>query len=558
MIILAGVLIAWGMGISYSADWQISTVESDPEANWYDNVSMQLDDEDRPCIAYTYHWEYEHPYDDIKYAHWTGNGWDIDYINTVGTCYETSLALDSRNYPLIAYTCLNWTKSKQDGPLVLITWTGAGWDIQDVCWELEPLWETTSLAVDNLDHPQLGFTCYEDSPSPGLTYAQWTGSIWDTQVVDTDMFWGNLSIALDSQDNPHIAYVNDDTDELKYAELLEGSWSIQVLASFSYYPVSLALDGQGFPHIAYGHNSINYCYWDGASWVFETIDNGNNPCLALDSLDNPHIAYTNSASTLKYAHKSGDNWEIVSFDDTQSDNLSLVLDSQDYPHICFSDYALNALRYLWYGEPFDAISLQSFTAKYVGKEIVVNWTVSGDTFGEDIAGFDLYRREANIVAEVSSLRQSEARLRIKKQDIGWTKVNNSLITGDNPYTYSDNSVDSGKTYEYRLEAVLTDESTEILGTTSCATNPPSFAITALYPNPASDLLNLTLSAVQAGAVTLALYDLSGRLVESQMVPADSAGEMKVKMDVSALSAGVYTLRATQEEAEAVARVVVVR
>jgi hypothetical protein len=563
MFILAGVLIAWGMSISYSADWQMTTVENDDDGYGFGNVHIKLDSADHPCITYDDEWwdgDVEW-YDYLIYAHWTGYNWDIASIDYLYGFYnDTSLALDSRDYPLIACACEYYTENKYYDPLVLVTWTGSDWDIQSVCDELEPSNNSTALVVDSLDYPQIVFSCWEDSASPGLIYAKWNGSKWDAQVVDAYLVWGDLNIALDSQDNPHIAYVNNQMDELEYAELLEGSWSIQILDSYSYYPISLALDSQGFPHIAYGYGSVKYCYWDGASWVFETVDNGRTPCLTLDSQDNPHLSYIDSSTyALEYAHKTGDSWEITNFDNAHSDEnaVSLALDTQDHPHICFYDYVLNKLRYLWYGEPFDVISLQSFTANYAGKEIVVNWSVSDNTLTDNITGFNLYRREIEVAESAPCFCKANT-FPPQNNEVGWTKINPTLITGDNPYSYSDSSVQLSKSYEYKLEAVLTDQSSQTLGTTSCATKPPSFAITALYPNPANDLLNLTLSTVQAGVVTLALYDLSGRLVESQTVPADSAGEMKVKMDVSLLSEGIYILRATQEGVEAMAKMVIAR
>jgi len=142
--------------------------------------------------------------------------------------------------------------------------------------------------------------------------------------------------------------------------------------------------------------------------------------------------------------------------------------------------------------------------------------------------------------------------------VGWTKVNPSLITGENPYEYTDGDVQWGLTYEYRLEAVLADESTEILGTASCAPAPPAFAITELYPNPASDMLTCLLSVPDAGLVNLELYDLSGRLVASQKLEASDAMELEAVMDVSSLTSGVYTLKATCNGAEANAQCVVAK
>ena len=119
-------------------------------------------------------------------------------------------------------------------------------------------------------------------------------------------------------------------------------------------------------------------------------------------------------------------------------------------------------------------------------------------------------------------------------------------------------VNSGKSYEYRLEAVLADESTEILGTASCAPTPPAFAITKVYPNPASDVLNIALTLPHTGGVTLELYDLTGRVVASKNIKVSSAGELTEQIDVSVLANGVYILRANQGSLSASERAVVAR
>ena len=72
----------------------------------------------------------------------------------------------------------------------------------------------------------------------------------------------------------------------------------------------------------------------------------------------------------------------------------------------------------------------------------------------------------------------------------WTKVNTSLITGTNPYSYTDRDVSPDTQYEYKLEAVVSDKA-ETLGTTSVESGkgtPESFEITSIYPCPASDVI----------------------------------------------------------------------
>ena len=64
----------------------------------------------------------------------------------------------------------------------------------------------TSLALDSSDYPHIS---YYDQGNGNLKYAFWDCSHWNIQTVDSE---GNVgrgsSIALDSSDYPHISYVN--------------------------------------------------------------------------------------------------------------------------------------------------------------------------------------------------------------------------------------------------------------------------------------------------------------------------------------------------------------
>jgi hypothetical protein len=157
----------------------------------------------------------------------------------------------------------------------------------------------------------------------------------------------------------------------------------------------------------------------------------------------------------------------------------------------------------------------------------------------------------NSVAEAPQLPQDKG--------ADWTKVNSSLITGQNPYSYTDYPVNGGEGGEYKLEAVLADESTETLGTTQVTTQQPvTFAIVSLYPNPASKTVTCLLSVPTAGSVDLKLYDLSGRIVLEKQVNVSEPNEIPAVLDVSSLASGVYTLQATCGGSGASARCVVAK
>jgi len=121
-------------------------------------------------------------------------------------------------------------------------------------------------------------------------------------------------------------------------------------------------------------------------------------------------------------------------------------------------------------------------------------------------------------------------------------------------------VESGIAYEYKLEAVLADDSAETLGTTQATAGipPASFAILALYPNPASDVLTCLLAVPEPGTVELQLYDLSGRLVLSKQFEASEPTELEAQLNIFSLASGVYTLRASSAAMEVSERAVVVR
>jgi hypothetical protein len=66
---------------------------------------------------------------------------------------------------------------------------------------------------------------------------------------------------------------------------------------------------------------------------------------------------------------------------------------------------------------------------------------------------------------------------------------------------------------------------------------------SLYPNPASDVLNLQVSVpanLQTGQQLISCYDLNGALLFQQ--PLAATGSQQRALDVSQLQAGIYLLR----------------
>ena len=218
-------------------------------------TSVALDGAGRPGISY-----YDYDNQAVKYAAWTGSGWDIQMVDSVGVGWwvagSTSLALDTSERPHISYADPAWTAS---GPstrvLKYAAWNGSGWDIHTVD-STEDVGQYSSLALDSSGHPCIS---YRDFTHYDLKYAAWDGNSWAIQTVD----WpGNVglytSLALDASGYPHIAYQAGEPDyDVKYAAWNGTSWDIETVDGAG--PVGrLALDTSGHRHISYRHLGLRY------------------------------------------------------------------------------------------------------------------------------------------------------------------------------------------------------------------------------------------------------------------------------------------------------------
>ncbi|RLC42784.1 MAG: hypothetical protein DRH44_05980 [Candidatus Coatesbacteria bacterium] len=248
----------------------------------------------------------------------------------------------------------------------------------------------------------------------------------------------------------------------------------------------------------------------------------------------------------------------------------MALDSEDRPHIACDEWHDLGAWYIWYGEPLNDITLLSFTADPSGASAVnLRWSISTDE-GDNISGFNLYRREL----QEGAIHE----LRIQPGDVGeapvrenynsplqrdnipdWQRVNSTIITGTNPYSYTDTGVAENTQYEYKLEAVRDGDDSETIGTTMVETGTPaSFGIVRLYPNPASDIVNCILRVPKPCEVNIAIYDISGRRVMERVTEVEGCGEAELYIEVSGLSSGIYTLNASDGDNSTSERFVIVK
>jgi hypothetical protein len=557
--VLFSIILSAGMGLALTDSWHIETVDNTGDAGEY--TSMKLASSDNPHISY-----YDVTNQHLKYAHWDGSSWNIATVDSAGGVGSgTSLDLDSSGNPYISYY------DQGNGYLKLAYWNGSTWNISTVDNSAN-VGLYNSIALDSSNNPSIA---YYDSTNKVLKLAQWGGSSWTISVIDNAADVGQYcSIGLDrTLGYVHISYYDATNGDLKYLHWTGTEWHIFSLdtAGDVGTNTSLAMDSEGKVHISYFDQTYEYLKyatdltgpWD-ISAVHQ-IGEFTDTSLALDANTTPYIAFFDMSNyTLYQARLVDTTWEISQVDSSNWVGMynSIAIDSSNRPHISYYDTTNHALKYAWYG-PDVGIDLTAFSAVAKDNAVLLSWSVEC-TQGEQIAGFNLYRRE--IVTDSAPCVAESYSSPLQKQDALWTKVNSSLITGQNPYSYTDSPANGGdypanggEGGEYKLEAVLADESAETLGTTQVTTQQPTtFTIVNLYPNPASETVTCLLSVPNAGSIDLKLYDLSGRIVLEKQIIVSEPNEMSAVLDVSSLASGVYTLQATCGGSGASAKCVVAR
>jgi hypothetical protein len=309
-----------------------------------------------------------------------GSAWRIETV-TSREGYFPSLALDIGNVPHIAYSASGWLYQAQRTGSPIGPWA---YEPVDPVVVMRP-----SIQMDPGANPHIS---YGNSTPQGvfLKYARRSGSAWIVQTVDPQADVAQwTSMALDAGGNPHIAY-GGSSGHLKYARWTGSSWSTQTVATGGAAYVSLKLDSQGRPHIAFQtgpQGALKYAVKGGTEWRLETVDaaGGWYTSLALDAANAPRIAYQDpSQNNLRYAEKFGQAWILQTVETNSGaqsvtgDYVSLALDAYGNPHLAYSWSVIT------YGYPSPTVQAALKYAKRAG----AGWefqTVSNTDRAHDIS-----------------------------------------------------------------------------------------------------------------------------------------------------------------------------
>lgn len=88
--------------------------------------------------------------------------------------------------------------------------------------------------------------------------------------------------------------------------------------------------------------------------------------------------------------------------------------------------------------------------------------------------------------------------------------------------------------------------------------PASLQLSSIYPNPFNAQLNITYSVPSESAVTLELFDLSGRLVTTPVEGNQKAGSHTTHWDGSNVTSGIYLVRLVSSDQTVTRKVALIR
>jgi len=186
--------------------------------------------------------------------------------------------------------------------------------------------------------------------------------------------------------------------------------------------------------------------------------------------------------------------------------------------------AKQAMFFSRYNPNIVPILISNFRARPEAGGIRLSWHIFAD---EDIAGFNIYRREQG--SESYALAAPAA------------------TVGTVTRTWLDTDVTPGATYEYLLGAARPDGS-EVTSMPATATAPVgAFHLEQNYPNPFNPATAIRFTLPEAGPVTLTILDVQGRQVRTLLQETRPAGAQEVRWNGrdaqgNIAAAGVYLAR----------------
>ncbi len=225
-----------------------------------------------------------------------------------------------------------------------------------------------SLAFDSQNRPH---TAFIDNVDRTLKHLYWTGTDWATETVASDLYFAYATpaaqIALDNFDRPNFIWYAYD-GSLKHTAWTGTQYVHRTVGTG--YGESMVFDSANNLHVSYvsaPKSTTYYGLFDGSAWTSQAIDTYGGPgAIALDLLERPHIAYGAHHNNLRHAAWNGSAWEIEGIATWQGvingpESEATLIDPDNRMHVVFVDDTKN-LHYTFTDVPEPATAITMLAA----------------------------------------------------------------------------------------------------------------------------------------------------------------------------------------------------
>jgi hypothetical protein len=318
----------------------------------------------------------------VQYGHFDGHRWEFTTLdsNPHNRLDQTTIALDSSGFTHILFStsqCLNFDcLAISEIHLSHALFDGQKWNMAEVdaAGGLDP-----AMVID----PAGNIHAVYQALDSGIIYAYFDGTAWKKERIPMTGLAGYYpSIALDSQNNPHITYFDvsaylapppsseknwrSDSERgianeiaipfggLKYAWRAGSNWQTEFVSADSPAGFSqVRIGSDEIPHIAFFDPytpRLAYCRHGNDSWQCEDISPptelalGYGVGLVLDSADRPYISCSGTA--LQYAFFDGGAWISLVLDAHPVNEVDLFRADNTSLHLLYRDASFNDLKYV--------------------------------------------------------------------------------------------------------------------------------------------------------------------------------------------------------------------
>ncbi len=265
----------------------------------------------------------------------------------------------------------------------------------------------------------------------------------------------------------------------------------------------------------------------GLSWFLIPDPPPHDWLYGLDFLDEQNGWIVGFDGKVIHTTDGGNSWDVqtsgvmsefhsVSFIN-ESNGWAAGLDFENGGHGVIINYSVQNVP----------VELVNFSANIVGKKVELNWQTVSE---KNNKGFEIERKDAGGKGQYNL----------------WKKIGFVEGTGTSSklhsYKFSDDpDVKGTKTiYQYRLKQIDLDGSFRYSETIVAEISIPSeFTLEQNYPNPFNPSTTIKYSIPKSSNVTLKIFDVLGREIETLVNEAKKAGTYEAVFDASEFASGIY-------------------